>query len=87
MSVETIYREFATRTYGKRAAKQVASALSKSVLKEKDAERVARQMRAYPTPAASGEWDWVRDAAEADLYHDRISRGWDRYGGIAVPRP
>ncbi|RVX45863.1 hypothetical protein EDD27_8688 [Nonomuraea polychroma] len=38
-------------------------------------------------PAASGERDWVRDAAEAAKYYDRISKGWDRYGGIAVPPP
>ncbi|TMS00507.1 hypothetical protein [Nonomuraea basaltis] len=52
-----------------------------------DAQRIAEQIRTYPVPAASGEWDWVRDAAEAAKYHDRISKGWDRYGGIAVPRP
>ncbi|MGI5285400.1 hypothetical protein ACQEVF_18980 [Nonomuraea polychroma] len=52
-----------------------------------DAQRIAEQIRAYPVPAASGEWDWLRDAAEAAKYYDRISKGWDRYGGIAVPRP
>ncbi|MBF8187001.1 hypothetical protein ITP53_14900 [Nonomuraea sp. K274] len=52
-----------------------------------DAQRIAEQIQTYPAPAASGEWDWVRDAAEAAKYHDRISKGWDRYGGIAVPRP
>ncbi|MFE6129883.1 hypothetical protein ACFQ6Q_16680 [Streptomyces sp. NPDC056437] len=31
--------------------------------------------------------DWIRNAAEADTYHTRISQGWDRYGLIAVPRP
>jgi hypothetical protein len=52
-----------------------------------DAQRLTEQIRTYPVPAASGEWDWVRDAAEAAKYHERISQGWDRYGGIAVPRP
>ncbi|MFI7637942.1 hypothetical protein [Nonomuraea sp. NPDC049400] len=52
-----------------------------------DSRRIAEQIRTYPTPAASGEWDWVRDAAEAGKYYDRIANGWDRYGGIAVPRP
>ncbi|MFI7706846.1 hypothetical protein [Nonomuraea sp. NPDC049480] len=52
-----------------------------------DAQRIAEQIRTYPVPAAGGEWDWARDAAEAAKYHERISQGWDRYGGIAVPRP
>ncbi|MFC4015712.1 hypothetical protein ACFOY2_51470 [Nonomuraea purpurea] len=52
-----------------------------------DAQRVAEQIQTYPVRAATGEWDWVRDAAEAVKYHDRISKGWDRYGGVAVPRP
>ncbi|MEV6109262.1 hypothetical protein AB0M28_31820 [Streptomyces sp. NPDC051940] len=52
-----------------------------------EAQHVADAMRAYPQQAASGEWDWIRDAAEADKYRTRISQGWDRYGHVAVPRP
>ncbi|WBB64126.1 hypothetical protein O7599_17100 [Streptomyces sp. WMMC500] len=52
-----------------------------------DARQIADAVRDHPDRAASGEWDWLRDAAEADTYHTRTSEGWDRYGGIAVPRP
>ncbi|MFI6100187.1 hypothetical protein ACIA8G_31965 [Lentzea sp. NPDC051213] len=51
-----------------------------------EAQTVAAQVRAYPAPA-TGEWNWVVDAAQADLYAKRISEGWDRYSGIKVPRP
>ncbi|RZQ60911.1 hypothetical protein EWH70_27310 [Amycolatopsis suaedae] len=51
------------------------------------AKELAARIRSYPDPAASGEWNWVVDAAQAGTYHTRISQGWDRYGGIAVPRP
>ncbi|MER5771076.1 hypothetical protein [Streptomyces sp. NPDC001985] len=50
-------------------------------------QSVAAEMRARPDKAATGEWDWIRDAAEADKYLTRISQGWDRYDMIAVPRP
>jgi hypothetical protein len=53
----------------------------------REAQAVAAQVRAYPQPAASGEWNWVIDAAQADLYYNRIANGWDRYGNIAVPPP
>nr|WTB28489.1 hypothetical protein OG781_01895 [Streptomyces sp. NBC_00830] len=52
-----------------------------------EAAVVADAIRAYPGQAASGEWNWVRDAAEADKYRTRIEQGWDRYGNVAVPRP
>ncbi|MFI1395540.1 hypothetical protein [Streptomyces sp. NPDC020681] len=52
-----------------------------------ESKKIADEMRAYPDKAATGEWDWIRDAAEADKYHTRISQGWDRYDLIAVPRP
>jgi hypothetical protein len=32
-----------------------------------------------------GQWDWRGDADQADLYYDRITNGWDKYGGVAVP--
>ena len=51
-----------------------------------EAQTVAAQVRAYPAPPA-GEWNWVIDAAQADLYVKRISEGWDRYANIKVPRP
>jgi hypothetical protein len=53
----------------------------------REAQTVAAQIRTYPDPAASGEWNWIIDAAQADLYHSRIAGGWDRYGNIAVPPP
>jgi hypothetical protein len=52
-----------------------------------EASEVAALIRAYPDQATTGEWNWVVDAAQAELYHTRISQGWDRYGNIAVPRP
>ncbi|ANW17285.1 hypothetical protein [Streptomyces clavuligerus] len=51
------------------------------------AKATADAMRAHPDQGATGEWEWIRDAAEADKYHTRISQGWDRYDHIAVPRP
>ncbi len=53
----------------------------------REAQQVAALVRAYPAPAASGEWNWVIDAAQADLYYTRIADGWDRYGNIKVPPP
>jgi hypothetical protein len=52
-----------------------------------ESKKIADEMRAYPDKAETGEWDWIRDAAEADKYYTRISQGWDRYDLIAVPRP
>jgi len=53
----------------------------------REAKQVAAAIRAYPDKAASGEWNWLVDAAEADKYYARITRGWDRYGGVKVPPP
>lgn len=50
-----------------------------------EARQVAALMRAYPDPAATGEWNWVVDADQADLYYTRITAGWDRYDNIKVP--
>jgi hypothetical protein len=50
-----------------------------------EARQVAALMRAYPDPAATGEWTWVVDADQADLYYTRITAGWDRYDNIKVP--
>ncbi|GLF98368.1 hypothetical protein [Streptomyces yaizuensis] len=52
-----------------------------------EAGRITAEMRAHPEQGATGEWEWIRDAAEADKYRTRISQGWDRYDNIAVPRP
>ncbi|MBP2329718.1 hypothetical protein JOF56_010103 [Kibdelosporangium banguiense] len=52
-----------------------------------EARQVAAQVRAYPDKATTGEWNWVVDASQADLYYTRISAGWDRYGNIKVPQP
>jgi hypothetical protein len=52
-----------------------------------EARQVAELVRTYPQPAATGEWNWVIDAAQADLYYNRIANGWDRYGNISVPPP
>lgn len=52
-----------------------------------ESRKVAAAMRAHPDQATTGEWDWIRDATQADTYFTRISQGWDRYDNIAVPRP
>jgi hypothetical protein len=49
--------------------------------------QISATMKAYPVPAATGEWNWVVDAKQADTYHTRIFAGWDRYANIKVPRP
>ena len=53
----------------------------------REAQQVAEQVRGYPDRAATGEWNWVIDAAQADLYYNRIANGWDRYGNVKVPPP
>ncbi len=53
----------------------------------REAQQVAAQVRAYPDKPPTGEWNWVIDAAQADLYYNRIANGWDRYGNISVPPP
>jgi len=53
----------------------------------REAKQVAAAIRAYPDKATSGEWNWLVDAAEADKYYARITKGWDRYGGVKVPPP
>jgi hypothetical protein len=52
-----------------------------------EARQVAAAVRAYPDKPARGEWNWVVDADQADLYYQRITVGWDRYGNVAVPPP
>jgi len=53
----------------------------------REAQQVAAQVRAYPEKAATGEWNWLIDANQADLYYNRIANGWDRYGNVSVPAP
>ncbi|HEU4421158.1 MAG TPA: hypothetical protein VFR67_01315, partial [Pilimelia sp.] len=50
----------------------------------REAQILAAEVRAYPDRAATGEWNWVVDANQADLYYNRIANGWDRYGNIKV---
>jgi hypothetical protein len=52
-----------------------------------EALAVARAIRDFDGPVPVGQWNWRADADQAELYHRRISQGWDVYGGIAVPRP
>ncbi|MFI6297393.1 hypothetical protein ACIBEJ_37770 [Nonomuraea sp. NPDC050790] len=52
-----------------------------------ESREVATAITTYPDKAAGGEWNWVRDAEEAEKYYQRISTGWDRYDNIAVPPP
>jgi hypothetical protein len=52
-----------------------------------EAKSVAAAVRAFDGPVPRGQWDWRADADQADLYRERITHGWDAYGGIAVPRP
>jgi hypothetical protein len=50
-----------------------------------EARAVAAQIRAYDGDVPVGQWDWRGDADQADLYYNRITNGWDKYGGVAVP--
>jgi hypothetical protein len=56
-------------------------------LRETRNPQVVAAIRAYPDQPPTGEWNWTVDAGEADKYVDRITNGWDRYGGIKVPAP
>lgn len=83
-----LHRAVAKAYFGYRIyVQQPSTELARSIWVGLDeAQTVAAQVRAYPAPA-TGEWNWVIDAAQADLYHKRISEGWDRYANIKVPRP
>ncbi|HEX8869527.1 MAG TPA: hypothetical protein VF821_27945 [Lentzea sp.] len=83
-----LHRAVAKAYFGYRIyVQQPSTSLARSIWDGLDEARaVAAQVRAYPAPPA-GEWNWVIDAAQADLYAKRISEGWDRYSNIKVPRP
>ncbi|NKE59015.1 hypothetical protein FXN61_20255 [Lentzea sp. PSKA42] len=83
-----LHRAVAKAYFGYRIyVQQPATSLAQSIWDGLDeAQSVAAQVRAYPAPP-TGEWNWVIDAAQADLYGKRISEGWDRYSNIKVPRP
>ncbi|MEV6241202.1 hypothetical protein [Lentzea sp. NPDC051838] len=83
-----LHRAVAKAYFGYRIyVQQPSTALARSIWDGLDeATSVAAQVRAYPAPP-TGEWNWVIDAAQADLYAKRISEGWDRYSNIKVPRP
>jgi hypothetical protein len=83
-----LHRAVAKAYFGYRIyVQQPSSALARSIWDGlDDAQTLAAQVRAYPAPP-TGEWNWVIDAAQADLYLKRISEGWDRYSNIKVPRP
>ncbi|WP_196777670.1 hypothetical protein [Lentzea aerocolonigenes] len=83
-----LHRSVAKAYFGYRIyVQQPSGALAQSIWDGLDeAQAVAAQVRAYPAPP-TGEWNWVIDAAQADLYLKRISEGWDRYSNIKVPRP
>ncbi|MDT7788646.1 MAG: hypothetical protein QOF58_7065 [Pseudonocardiales bacterium] len=83
-----LHRATAKAYFGYRIYVQQPSAeLARSIWDGLDeAQTVAARVRAYPAPP-TGEWNWVIDAAQADLYLKRISEGWDRYSNIRVPRP
>lgn len=83
-----LHRAVARAYFGYRIYVQQPSAdLARTIWTGLDeAQTVAAQVRAYPA-APAGEWNWVVDAAQADLYAKRISEGWDRYANIKVPRP
>ena len=40
-------------------------------------------MRAYPSPPPKGQWEWAKDADQAMKYHEWITTGWPKYGGMA----
>ncbi|GAA3652849.1 hypothetical protein GCM10022267_43870 [Lentzea roselyniae] len=83
-----LHRAVAKAYFGYRIyVQQPSTELARSIWDGLDeAQAVAARVRAYPAPP-TGEWNWVIDAAQADLYLKRISEGWDRYSNIKVPRP
>ncbi|PWK81602.1 hypothetical protein C8D88_11612 [Lentzea atacamensis] len=83
-----LHRAVAKAYFGYRIyVQQPSTELARSIWDGLDeAQAVAARVRAYPAPP-TGEWNWVIDAAQADLYLKRISEGWDRYSNIKVQRP
>jgi hypothetical protein len=43
---------------------------------------VSALMRAYPSPPPKGQWEWAKDADQAMKYHEWITKGWTKYGGV-----
>jgi hypothetical protein len=48
---------------------------------------VSAAMRAYPSPPPKGQWEWAKDAEQAMKYHEWITKGWPKYGGMAFTGP
>jgi len=48
----------------------------------RDIAEVSAAMRAYPSPPPKGQWEWAKDADQAMKYHEWITTGWPKYGGL-----
>jgi hypothetical protein len=44
---------------------------------------VSSLIRAYPAKPPVGQWEWAKDAEMAMRYHEWITSGWPKYGGVA----
>lgn len=78
---------FGYRIWGRDASYQTPS-LQRTIWDGlNEARQVTTLIRAYPDQATTGQWNWIVDADQADLYYNRITEGWDRYNNIKVPPP
>lgn len=48
----------------------------------RDIVAVSALMRDYPAKPPAGQWEWAKDADQAMRYHDLITKGWPKYGGM-----
>ena len=49
----------------------------------RDIAAVSALMRNYPAKPPAGQWEWAKDADQAMRYHELITSGWPKYGGMA----
>ena len=50
----------------------------------RDIATVSALIRDYPAKPPAGQWEWAKDADQAMRYHEWITNGWPRYGGVGV---
>ena len=49
----------------------------------RDIVSVSALIRDYPAKPPAGQWEWAKDAEQAMKYHQSITTGWPKYGGMA----
>ena len=48
----------------------------------RDIVAVSALIRDHPAKPPAGQWEWAKDADQAMRYHEWITKGWGKYGGM-----